>query len=58
VAGDLGYQRGAFDITLTPKKEGVRPIRSVGKYIHIYQRQPDGRWLMIRDIFNDNGAAQ
>jgi ketosteroid isomerase-like protein len=58
VAGDWAYQRGAFDITLTPKKEGVRPIRSVGKYIHIYQRQPDGRWLMIRDIFNDNGAAK
>jgi uncharacterized protein (TIGR02246 family) len=58
VAGDWAYQRGSFDITLTPKKEGVRPIRSVGKYIHIYQRQPDGRWLMIRDIFNDNGAAK
>ena len=57
VAGDWAYQRGAFDITLTPKKEGVRAIRSVGKYIHIYQRQADGRWLMIRDIFNDNGAA-
>jgi ketosteroid isomerase-like protein len=57
VSGDWAYQRGAFDITLTPKKAGVRAIRSVGKYIHIYQRQPDGRWLMIRDIFNDNGAA-
>lgn len=57
VSGDWAYQRGAFDITLTPKKDGVRAIRSVGKYIHIYQRQPDGRWLMIRDIFNDNGAA-
>jgi uncharacterized protein (TIGR02246 family) len=55
VSGDLAYQRGTFDITLTPKKEGARPIRSVGKYIHIYQRQRDGRWLMTRDIFNDNG---
>jgi uncharacterized protein (TIGR02246 family) len=58
VAGDWAYQRGAYDITLSPKKEGVRPIRSIGKYIHIYQRQPDGRWLMIRDMFNDNGPAQ
>ena len=58
VTGDWAWQRGTFDITLTPKKEGVRPIRSIGKYIHIYQRQADGRWLMIRDIFNDNGAAK
>jgi len=55
VAGDFAYQRGAYDITLTPKRLGVEPIRSVGKYIHIYERQDDGSWLMIRDIFNSNG---
>jgi ketosteroid isomerase-like protein len=56
VAGDWAYQRGGYDITLTPTREGVEPIRSVGKYIHIYQRQPDGSWLMIRDMFNSNGT--
>jgi uncharacterized protein (TIGR02246 family) len=56
VAGDWAYQRGAYDITLTPKRNGIPPIRSVGKYIHIYQRQPDGGWLMIRDMFNSDGA--
>jgi ketosteroid isomerase-like protein len=55
VAGDWAFQRGGYDITLTPKREGVNPIRSVGKYIHIYQRQPDGSWLMTRDMFNSNG---
>jgi uncharacterized protein (TIGR02246 family) len=54
VFGDYAYQRGAYDITLTPKREGVAPIRSVGKYIHIYRRQPDGEWLITRDIFNSN----
>jgi ketosteroid isomerase-like protein len=55
VAGDWAYQRGGYDITLTPKREGVAPIRSIGKYMHIYQRQEDGSWRMIRDIFNSNG---
>jgi ketosteroid isomerase-like protein len=54
VAGDWAYQRGAYDITLTPKKSGGRSIHSVGKYIHIYQRQPDGSWMMIRDMFNSD----
>lgn len=57
VFGDHAYQRGRFDITLTPKKEGVRAIRSKGKYLHIYQRQKDGRWLMIRDMFSDDGSV-
>jgi uncharacterized protein (TIGR02246 family) len=57
VFGDHAYQRGRFDITLTPKKEGVRAIRSKGKYLHIYQQQKDGRWLMIRDMFSDDGSV-
>jgi uncharacterized protein (TIGR02246 family) len=57
VFGDHAYQRGRFDITLTPKKEGVRAIRSKGKYLHIYERQKDGRWLMIRDMFSDDGSV-
>jgi uncharacterized protein (TIGR02246 family) len=58
VAGDWAYQRGGYDITLTPKKPGGRSIRSIGKYIHIYQRQPDGNWLMIRDMFNSDKPDQ
>ena len=54
VAGDIAYQRGEFDIDMTPKNNGVSPIRSTGKYLHIYQRQDDGNWLMIRDMFNSN----
>jgi ketosteroid isomerase-like protein len=54
VAGDWAYQRGGYDITLTPKKPGGRSIRSIGKYIHIYRRQPGGGWLMVRDMFNSD----
>ena len=52
VFGDHAYQRGRFDITLTPKKEGVRAIRSKGKYLHIY-RAPEGR-----AVVDDPGHVQ
>ena len=55
VSGDYAWQRGEFDINMTPKRDGVEPIVSLGKYLHIYERQDDGSWLMIRDMFSDNG---
>ena len=53
VAGDWAFERGAYKITLT-NKEGGGSIQDIGKYITIYQRQPDGQWAMARDIWNSN----
>jgi len=39
------FERGAYDITLTPKTGG-RPIRDTGKYITIYSRANDGQCLI------------
>jgi ketosteroid isomerase-like protein len=47
------FERGAYDITLTPKTGG-RPIRDTGKYITIYSRANDGQCLIARDIWNSN----
>lgn len=57
VSGDYAWQRGEFDINMTPKRDAVPPILSKGKYLHIYERQDDGSWLMIRDMFSDNGGS-
>jgi uncharacterized protein (TIGR02246 family) len=54
VAGDdWAFERGDFEIALTPKGGG-EPMRDAGKYITVYQQQPDGRWAMARDIWNSD----
>ena len=50
---EWAFERGTYTITLTPKTGGD-PIRDVGKYITLYQRQADGTWRMARDIWNSN----
>ena len=47
------YERGGYTIALTPTAGGG-PLRDVGKYITIYERQADGAWLMSRDIWNSD----
>jgi len=50
---EWAFERGTYTITLTPRTGGD-PIRDVGKYITLYQRQADGTWRMARDIWNSN----
>ena len=51
VSGDLAYQRGTFVVNAMPKAGG-EPVHMTGNFLRIYRRQPDGRWLMVRDNFN------
>ena len=50
---DWAFERGGYNITLTPKAGGG-PIHDSGKYLTIYNRGSDGQWLMARDIWNSN----
>lgn len=51
--GDVAYVIGRYAMTLEP--EGApEPVDDEGKYIEIRRRQPDGGWLMSRDIFNSD----
>jgi uncharacterized protein (TIGR02246 family) len=52
-AGDWAYSRGTYKARLMPKAGG-RPVSIDGKYMTILARQPDGSWLIHRDIFNSN----
>jgi uncharacterized protein (TIGR02246 family) len=53
VSGDLAYQRGTFVVIATPKSGGDAS-ETVGNFLRIYRRQPDGRWFMVRDSFNSD----
>ena len=51
--GEFAFVRGRYSMTMEP--EGAPgPIHDQGKYIEIRKRQPDGSWLLARDIFNSD----
>jgi len=52
--GDLGYTMGTYQI-LMDGADGQITID--GKYITIWKKQPDGRWLVTADMFNANAPT-
>lgn len=56
VAGDYGYTVYTWVGSMTPV-DGSEPIPFNNKAIGIYKRQPDGRWLVYRNIYNSNHEA-
>jgi ketosteroid isomerase-like protein len=53
VAGDWAFERGGYDIALTPRAGGP-PVQDHGKYMTIYRRPSEGPWRMARDIWNSD----
>ena len=53
VDGGLGFIRGTYEITLTPRAEG-ETMQDNGKYVVIVQKQSDGSWKTYRAIWNSN----
>ena len=51
VGGDWAFDRGSYSISLTPKADG-EAMEENGRYLVIFQRQPDGTWKVARDIDN------
>jgi uncharacterized protein (TIGR02246 family) len=51
-SGDLAFTRGVY--TLTSKDPAGSLVTDRGKYIAVFQRQPDGQWKAIEDIFNSD----
>ncbi len=56
VAGDYAIESGSYTMTMQPKTG--KAIDDVGKYMSLWQRQPDGSWKIVRDMNNsDLGMA-
>ena len=55
VSGDLGFARGNYTVSMTPKAGG-ETISAMpdGKYLTIYKRQVDGSWKISHDCYNSN----
>jgi ketosteroid isomerase-like protein len=52
--GHLAYVRGAYTMTVPQDKSA--PITETGKFIEIRLRQPNGEWLISRDMYSSDGA--
>jgi len=57
INGDLAVRRGTALLTLTPKGGGA-VIDDECNYLEAWQRQSDGSWRVIHDIFNSARAAR
>jgi ketosteroid isomerase-like protein len=47
--GDLGYTRGTYAMSV---QGPGGPMTINGKYLTIWKKQPDGRWMVVADMFN------
>jgi ketosteroid isomerase-like protein len=52
--GDLGYALGTYEQT-APDKNGVL-ADTVGKWMSVFKKQPDGSWGAVADTFNVDPA--
>jgi ketosteroid isomerase-like protein len=48
-SGDLGYHSGSYAV-----KDSSGNVVDSGNYLAVFQRQKDGKWLMIRDTWNSD----
>ncbi|MGI9629249.1 MAG: YybH family protein [Longimicrobiales bacterium] len=53
VAGDLGATRGTWRATVTPR-DGAAPIEDHGKWAATLERQPDGSWKSLWEIWSSD----
>ncbi len=53
VSGDLAVERYSAEWTLTPKAGGD-PVTEGVKGIHVMERQADGSWKIVYDVWNSD----
>jgi ketosteroid isomerase-like protein len=54
-SGDMGYSRGAYDLSFAAPKGQL--VTEHGKYATVWRKQPDGTWKVVLDIFNSDLPA-
>lgn len=51
-AGDLGYTIGTYELKI--HDAAGNPVTDRGKYVTVWEKEPDGKWKVVADIFNSN----
>lgn len=54
--GDLAYVRGTYSFNIVGS-DGHQVGEDHGKYLEVRRKQPDGKWLIVADIFNSDVPA-
>ncbi len=54
-SGDLAYSHGTDEVTVNDP-EG-NPVTDKGKWVTAWEKQPDGTWKVVADIWNSDGPA-
>ena len=58
VRGDLAVETGTWSGDIQPAAAGGAPLHDNGKYIVVWQRVANGKWLVVRDIYNSDNPAK
>jgi uncharacterized protein (TIGR02246 family) len=51
-SGDLACLSGTYDLTMNDPSG--KPINDQGKYVEVWEKQPDGKWKCGTDIWNSD----
>ena len=51
-SGDLGYDSGSYEETLTPMKGGAA-VHPTGSYLFVFERQRGGDWKILEQTFTE-----
>ena len=49
--GDLAVVKGSYSMVVT-MPGAPEPMSDSGRWIHVLRKTPEGKWVVIRDIFN------
>ncbi len=52
-SGDTAYLRGSSMLTFAADSSGETEKEKL-KFVEVHRKQPDGRWLMVVDIWNSS----
>jgi ketosteroid isomerase-like protein len=56
-SGDLAYSRGHYRVNLTDPASG-QPTTQYGSYLTVWQKQANGRWMVIEDFMTPGPAPR